>query len=222
MATPANTALVLKQTKNPPLWEILAVMIVSLGITLISPSLKIISILIPIIYLGIERRLRRHTWTEIGFGIRDIPVGLVRNIGWVALVAVIIQAVAAFGSYFFLPNYANHIIQRIPFDFNTVNIQIILVLGISTLGEEIIYRGLFQSRLAAYLSPAAAILLSSLVFALMHFSPGPTLIVGIDLLSVFIDSMIFGIIFQRSQNIFVAWIAHYLGDVVGIIFLAMI
>jgi hypothetical protein len=44
----------------------------------------------------------------------------------------------------------------------------------------------------------------------MHFSIGPALIVIFDLLSVFIDSTFFGIIFQRSHNVFVAWIAHFL------------
>ncbi len=56
----------------------------------------------------------------------------------------------------------------------------------------------------------------------MHFAAGPTLIVIIDLFSVFIDSIIFGIIFQRSHNVLVAWIAHFLGDIVGLIFLIMI
>jgi membrane protease YdiL (CAAX protease family) len=222
MAIPASAALDMQKTKNPPLWEILAVMFVSLGITLISPNLKIISLLIPIIYLAVERRVRRRTWTDLGFGIRDIPAKFGQNIGWIVLVAVIIQAVVAFGSYYFLPEYAHHIIERIPFDLNTISERIILLLGISTLGEEIIYRSLFQGRLKVYLHPAAAILLSSLVFALMHFSPGPALIVGIDLLSVFIDSVIFGIIFQRSNNVFVAWIAHFVGDLVGIVFLLMI
>jgi len=34
--------------------------------------------------------------------------------------------------------------------------------------------------------------------------------------------VIFGIIFQRSKNVFVAWIAHFLGDIVGLVFLLMI
>jgi uncharacterized protein len=184
--------------------------------------LKLIGIVIPIAYLIVESHLRGRTWSEIGFNLRSIPAGLRNNIVWIILVAVVIQALVAYGSYFFLPEYANHLINRIPFEIGTISIGILIALGVSTLGEEIIYRALFQNRMSDFLSPASAILLSSLVFALMHFSPGPALIVSFDLLSVFIDSIIFGIIFYRSHNVFVAWIAHFLADIVGIFLLLLI
>jgi membrane protease YdiL (CAAX protease family) len=209
-------------TKPAPWWEILLVMCLSLGITLVSPGLKLIGILIPVIYLIAERHLRQRTWSEIGFNVRSIPAGVWKNIGWILLVGLGIQAFVAFGSYLFLPEYARHIIARIPFETGTFSAGLIIALGISTLGEEIIYRALFQDRIAAFLPSAAAILLSSLVFALMHYVPGPALIVAADLAFVFIDSLIFGVIYQRSHNVFVAWIAHFLGDVVGLAFLLMI
>ena len=209
-------------SKAAPWWEILVVMFFSLGVTLAFPGLKIIGILIPVGYLIVERYLRGRTWTEIGFNPRSFPTGLRNNLGWVLLVGLGTQALAVFSSLFFCPTYFNHLLARIPFDIGTLSIGIFIALGISTLGEEIIYRALFQDRIAAFLPPAAAILLSSLVFALMHFSTGPALIVSFDLLSVFIDSTIFGIIFQRTHNVFVAWIAHFLADVTGIFILLLI
>ncbi len=222
MTVSSNVNLDTQFSKHAPWWEILVVMFFSLGITLVSPSLKLIGILIPVAYLIVERHMRGRTWSEIGFNLRSIPAGLRNNIVWIFLVAVVIQAFAAYGSHLFLPGYASHLINRIPFDIGTFSIGILLALGVSTLGEEIIYRALFQYRIAAFLPPAAAILLSSLVFALMHFSPGPALIVSCDLLSVFIDSIIFGIIFYRSNNVFVAWIAHFLADITGIFLLLLI
>ena len=209
-------------SKQAPWWEILLVMVLSLGITLVAPGLKLIGILIPVVYLIAERHLRGRTWAEIGFNLRSIPAGLWNNIAWILLVGLGFQALFAFGSYFFLPEYAGHIIARVPLDIATLGVSLFIALGISTLGEEIIYRALFQDRITAFLPPTAAILLSSLVFALMHFSPGSALIVSLDLMSVFIDSTIFGIIFLRSHNVFVAWIAHFLADIVGIVFLLMI
>lgn len=208
--------------KQAPWWEILLIMALSLGITLVSPSLKLISILIPVAYLIADRHFCHRTWTDIGFNIRDIPSGLLKTIGWVLLVGLVIQAIAAFGSYYFLPEYAQHIIARLPFEAGSLNTGLFIALGISTLGEEIIYRALFQERMTAFLPPAAAIILSSLVFAIMHFAPGPGLIVLIDLLSVFVDSLVFGVIFLRTHNVFVAWIAHFLADIAGLLFILMI
>jgi len=209
----------IKSAARSPWWEVLLVMFVSLGITLVSPDLKLIAILIPVVYLVVERRLRQRTWADLGVSFRDIPAGLRQNLGWILLVGVVIQALAAFGSYRFLPAYYQHILARLPVDVSTLSVGLLVALGISTLGEEILYRALFQARINVFLPASAAILLSSLVFALMHYAPGPALIVIVDLLSVFIDSLIFGIIFLRSKNVFVAWIAHFLGDIVGLLFL---
>lgn len=196
-------------------------MILSLGAALISPALKLFATLIPVGYLIIESRLRHRAWADIGFSIRGILAGLRQNLGWILLVGVGIQALVALGAYYFIPEYFRHILARLPVDVSVLSVGLLVTIGVATLGEEILYRGLFQARIREFISPGATIVLTSLVFALMHYAPGAALIVVIDLASVFIDSLVFGIIFQRSQNVFVAWIAHYLGDVVGIVFLLM-
>jgi uncharacterized protein len=222
MSTSKSASVVSQPQQRAPWWEILLVMFLSLGIGLISPELKILSILIPMAYLIIERPLRHRGWAEIGFNFRGIPAGLRQNLGWILLVGVGTQALAAFCSYYFIPEYFQHILARLPIDVSSFSAALIISLGISTLGEEILYRGLFQARISAFLSSGAAIALTSTVFALMHYAPGATLIVIIDLFSVLVDSLIYGIIFQRSKNIFVAWIAHFLADIVGVAFLLLL
>jgi len=44
-------------------------------------------------------------------------------------------------------------------------------------------------------------------------------IVVYDIETIFIDSIIFGIIFNRTKNIFASWIGHILADLVGIVLL---
>ena len=219
MKIPTPLNLVSGAQEQAAWWEILLVMALSLGISLVSPSLKIFGILIPVAYLIIERHLRHRTWAEIGFNLRGTPTGLSQNMGWILLVGVVIQVVAAVISYYFLPEYFQHILSRLPLDVSAVNVGMIIALGISTFGEEILYRGLFQARLGKFLPAGAAIALSSTIFALMHYAPGAALIVSIDLISVVIDSLIFGIIFHSSRNIIVAWIAHFLADIVGVLLL---
>jgi membrane protease YdiL (CAAX protease family) len=205
-----------------PWWEILLVMVVSLGISLVVPSLKIVGILLPVAYLIVERPLRKRSWTEAGFNIKSIPQGLLRNLGWILLVGVGTQALSVFGTYYFLPDYLAHVLARLPFDMHTHSVAVIVTLLVSTLGEELIFRGLFQKHISAFLPVPAAIGLSTLVFALMHYASGPFVIVFVDLALVAVDSVIYGIIFARSNNVFVAWAAHFLADLCGMAFLLML
>ena len=213
----STTASELKTHPASPWWEIIVVMLSSLTISLLFPSLEIVGLLIPLAYLIIEHHLRHRTWLESGFRLKTFPQDLLHNLGWVLLVGVAFQALAVFGTYFFLPEFSAHIIARLPFEAQTININLLIALLVATLMEEIIYRALYQNRLSDFLPVPAAILLSSLVFALMHYAPGPILIVFIDLALILLDSVIYGIIFARSHNVFVSWMAHFLADVVGMI-----
>jgi uncharacterized protein len=220
MSTATRTAPGSKSTA--PWWEIILVIAVSLGISLGFPSLKVAGGLIPPVYLLVESLLRKRSWSETGFNLKTFPKELLRNLGWVLLVGVGAQALAVFGGYFFLPAYSAHILARLPFSVNITTGALVVTLLISTLFEEIIYRGLFQNRTGAFLSAPAAIGVTSLVFALMHYAPGPALVVFVDLALIVVDSVIYGIIFARSHNVFVAWTAHFLADLVGIAFLLIL
>jgi uncharacterized protein len=209
-----------KSHTTSPLWEILLVIAVSLGISLLVPSMKTLgTLLLPVAYLLVEHYLRKRNWTEGGFNFRSIPRELLRNLGWVLLVGIGTQAVASFGSYFFLPEYLAHVIARLPVDVTSITVPLLIALLLGTFAEEVIFRGLFQKRLSAFLPVWAAIGLSSLVFAALHFSPGPALVVFIDLAMVLVDSLIYGVIFARSNNIFVSWAAHFLADIAGVVFM---
>jgi CAAX protease family protein len=81
------------------------------------------------------------------------------------------------------------------------------------------HRTLIQGRLSPFLGIPAAIGVASLVFGLSHYSAGPFWIVALDISSIIFDSILFGIIYARSNNLVVSWAAHYLGDVLGLLFL---
>ncbi|HVN54334.1 MAG TPA: CPBP family intramembrane glutamic endopeptidase, partial [Anaerolineaceae bacterium] len=175
--------------------------------------------LIPIAYMIIEGRFRRRTWAENGFNLKAFPRDLVKNLGWVLLVGVVLQAASVYGAYLFLPEYSAHVMARLPLDAHSLSAAVVISLLIATLGEEVIYRAFFQNRLGAFLPIPAAIGLSSLVFALMHYTPGPFLVVLVDVALVLVDSVIYGLIFARTKNVFCSWTAHFLADVVGLLFL---
>jgi uncharacterized protein len=211
-----------RPTKTAPWWEIVIVIVLYLIIGYFVPSLSQILSVPLILYMIVEAILRHRTWADFGFTFRNFPSGFVKTFGWFLLVAFGLQAVYIFCDKFFLPEVFTHLLARVPMDIGTLSVGLVISIAVATFLEEVIFRALFQTRLNFFLNSAAAIALTSLVFALGHFSPGPALIVFVDLFTVFIDSLIYGIIFKRSQNVFVAWIAHFLADMFAIVLMILI
>lgn len=211
-----STATQMEQSPSPAAWwEISLVIVLSVAISLLAPALKTLAVLLPAAYFLFERRMRKRSWAESGFNLRAYPRDLLSNLGLVLLVGAGTQALAILGSYLFLPEFSAHIVERLPFGVQSIPAVVISLL-LATLGEEVVFRALFQKRLSDFLSLPAAIAVTSAVFALMHFSPGPAAVVAADLAFIFLDSLIYGLIFARSNNAFVAWSAHFLADIVGL------
>ena len=62
-----------------------------------------------------------------------------------------------------------------------------------------------------------SVILTSSLFALGHFSAGSFIVVAYDLLFVFIDSSLFGLIFKETDNAWCSWIPHFLADILGVL-----
>ena len=61
-----------------------------------------------------------------------------------------------------------------------------------------------------------AIGLVSVLFGIGHWASGNPLIVLLDVLLVIVDSIFYGVLFARSKNVFVSWIAYLLADLFAI------
>jgi len=165
--------------------------------------------------------LRKRRWGELGFEVKGIPAALKANWWLILLVAIGVQALSVFATRAFLPEFITHLVDRLPPGIQNSWFTLVPVLLLSTLGEEIIYRGFFQERLSWFIGAPLAVVFVSIIFALMHFSPGPFSVVVVDLGLVFIDSLFYGAIYARSKNVFVAWFAHALADIFAIVLLLM-
>ena len=184
--------------------------------SLLWPSFKIVSVLLPIAYLLIERRLRNRPWAELGFEFRGIMPALVVN--WFLVVIVLgIQLPVALLARTLWPAFLTHIESRIPLVDSTQLIPLFGMLVLTTLGEEMAFRSLFQERLSRFIKTPIAILAVSVVFGLMHWAQGNPVVAIVDVALVVLDSIIYGIIFSREKNLYVAWFTHFLSDVVAII-----
>ena len=205
---------------NRVLLETIVVTIVSLGGILLLPQLKLIFTLIPIAYLLIERRIRNRTWADFGFKFNTFWADLRSNWFWFVLVGVVSQPAWFLIERAVAPEIVDHIIERLPFPPTAGGLFVYAIpLAIVLIGEELTHRTLIQGRLTPFIGIPVAIAVASLVFGISHYSPGPFAIVALDISSIVFDSILFGIIYARSNNLIVSWAAHLLGDILGFIFL---
>ncbi|MDF1537672.1 MAG: CPBP family intramembrane metalloprotease [Candidatus Thorarchaeota archaeon] len=85
---------------------------------------------------------------------------------------------------------------------------IFLLIVFGPILEEFIYRGIIQERLSWYFSERAAILFTSFLFALIHWTPGDiTVFVGASVFR-FIRSCFYGVIYAKTRNIVHSSVAH--------------
>ena len=185
----------------------------------IFPAYKTGFALIPLVYLLVERRLRKRSWSDLGFKVRTFWPDLRANWFWFVLVGLISQPAVVLLSKVFFPAYLEHVIARLPFGDGMGWGAILPLLAISLVLEELTYRTLIQGRLTPYMGAPWAILIASVLFGFAHFAPGLFWIVLLDIGTIFIDSVLYGIIYQRSGNLVITWLAHFVGDVLGLLVL---
>jgi membrane protease YdiL (CAAX protease family) len=162
----------LKKT-NDLLYEMIAVMGFTVLFSFLYPEYKSLITLIPLIYLLIERAKRGRSWNDIGFKFNETLSDLKNNWYLIILVVIITQVLTLGVGEYFLPGFLQHIQARIPLINPSQLILFMIMLMSATLGEELIFRVFFQERLSWYISVTSAILISSAVFASLHYAGGP-------------------------------------------------
>lgn len=206
--------------------QILAETIAVTAVTLLGmwfiPSAKTLFALLPVAYLLIERRVRRRTWSELGFNIPTFWDDLRANWILFILLGFVIQPLVALWAKVYFPVFLEHVQARLPFETGVSWGVLLPLLAISLIGEEMTYRTLIQGRLTPFIGIPAAVGVASLLFGLAHFAPGPGLVVFVDVGLIIIDSILYGIMFARRNNLWVVWLAHLLGDVFGLWVLASV
>jgi membrane protease YdiL (CAAX protease family) len=202
--------------------ETLGVFALTIIPSLLWPNFKVVSVLLPIAYLLIERRLRNRPWAELGFDFRGIRSALAANWFLILLDVLVIQVAIALLAKALWPAFLVHVESRIPLLDTTQPVALLGMLLVATLGEEMAYRCLFQERLSWFTKTPVAIVAVSVVFGLMHWSEGDLAVTIIDVTLVTLDSIIFGLIFSQGRNLYVAWLTHFLVDVVGVALLLLI
>ena len=173
-------------------------------------------------YIFIEKIVRKQTFAGIGFRIKGMYKDLIKY-WWLILLPIGTGLASLFLSKLIVPDYFAHVIERtqpmLAFDNLFILIPQLLILA---LAEEICFRGFFQRKLGICINTRVAIIITSLIFALGHFSIGSPIVVIYDITGIFIDSIIYGILFYKTKNIYICWISHLLANICGIFVIMVI
>ena len=109
----------------------------------------------------------------------------------------------------FLEEYLDNALESLKVD--TVGSFLLLTLGaviIAGISEEILFRGFLQKSFENSISKTRAVILSSSVFSLMHFSP--------QILQIFLLGVLLGYIALRTDSLYPSIVLHMINNAIAI------
>lgn len=211
-----------KQNKGYAITVTGLIVMILLTLTKVVPSSSIAgySVLIGIALFFIVEAVTKSRDAESGLRFGTVLEDIKKPGVLIWMLLPVVSAIAAFivGNLIFNGEYVSHVMGRagavLSFD------KLPLLIGqvvIAAWGEEIAYRGFFVGKgmKIAPFWPCAVV--SSVVFAAGHIAPGNVGLVVYDVALVFIDSMIYSIVYRKTDNCLVSTISHVLSNAVAIV-----
>ncbi len=110
---------------------------------------------------------------------------------------------------------AEHVLGRAAVMSSTSVATVLLNQVFVVLGEEIGFRGFFVGKGKKLLPFWLVALLSAAVFAAAHYAAGEGVIVAWDLGGIFIDAVLFALIYHKSGNCLISCIPHFCNNMLG-------
>lgn len=131
------------------------------------------------------------------------------------LLSLLMNILCFFIAAFCLPEHMEHLKSRTGFLDTAELPKLVLELIVFALGEEIAWRGFFQKQTSRLMPFIPSLMITSILFSIGHFNSGSLIVVLYDLLFIFIDSVIFGLIFKKTDNAWCSFLAHFLANLLG-------
>ena len=86
---------------------------------------------------------------------------------------------------------------------------------VSVLGEEIEFRAFFVGKGMKRFSFWPVAVAGAVLFAAAHYAPGAAGIVAWDLSGIFIDAILFAILYRKTGNCLISFVPHFLNNMIG-------
>lgn len=110
---------------------------------------------------------------------------------------------------------AEHVLARASIMSSASIATVLLNQVLVVLGEEIGFRGFFVGKGEKLLPFWPVALVSAVVFAAAHYAAGDGAIVAWDLGEIFIDAVLYALIYHRSGNCLISCIPHFCSNMLG-------
>ena len=117
---------------------------------------------------------------------------------------------AVFGSA-----YVEHVLGRIEVPGLDQLPLLLFTQIVSVLGEEIEFRAFFVGKGMERLPFWPVAIVGALLFAAAHYAAGPVGIVAWDLGAIFLDAILFAILYRKTGNCLISFIPHFLNNMIG-------
>ncbi len=111
--------------------------------------------------------------------------------------------------------YIDHVLGRV--DVPGLDALPLLLFNqiVSVLGEEIEFRAFFVGKGMKRFSFWPAAIVGAVLFAAAHFSAGPAGVVARDLGGIFVDAVLFAILYRKTGNCLISFVPHFLNNMIG-------
>ena len=110
---------------------------------------------------------------------------------------------------------AEHVLGRATVMSSTSVATVLLNQVFIVLGEEIGFRGFFVGKGMKIFPFWPIALVSAAVFAAAHLAAGPAAVVACDLIQIFIDGVLFALLYRKMGNCLISCIPHFVGNMLG-------
>ena len=208
--------------KSVALTLIGAAVMIALTVTKVVPSANIAgySVFVGIAFFFIVEAVSKTPRAGSGLRFHTIAEDLKKPgvIPWALLPGVSGIVTLVVGNLIFSGEFVAHEMGRtgaiLSFDKTALLIGQVII---AAFGEEIAYRGFFLGKGAKIFPFWLCAVVSSAVFAAGHIAPGNIGLVAYDVAGVFIDSLIFSVIYHKSGNCVISTFSHILGNAVSLV-----
>ena len=111
--------------------------------------------------------------------------------------------------------YIDHVLGRLDVPGLDQLPMLLLTQVASVLGEEIEFRAFFVGKGMKRFSFWPVAIAGAALFAAAHYAAGPAGVVAWDLGGIFIDAILFAILYRKTGNCLISFIPHFLSNMIG-------
>lgn len=192
-----------------------------LTLTKVTPSSTIAgyAVFVGIAFFFIAEALAKTPGAESGLRFKTVPADMKKPgvLLWTLLPMASAIATLIIGNLIFSGDFVSHVMGRTSsmLSFDKIPLLIGQVI-IAALGEEIAFRGFFVGKGMKLFPFWLCAVVSSVIFAAGHIAAGTVGLVVYDVSTIFIDSMLYTIVYRKSGNCLISAISHMLSNGIAI------